>query len=574
MTQVLLALLSAGVLYLATPPNEGWPLALVALVPLLVVSTNAPPRRAAVLGWVSGTTYYLLSCTWWYTVLGRAFDWPPPVALLLYVLLNAWSGLVYAIGAGAISLLRRRFGLHPVLIAPLAFAVAEAMVPHVFKGYIGTTVWRAWPLIQFAELGGPPAVSAVVVLVNAVVAGAVTGLRYRLLPERPVRVGALILLLVVGAGFLRGAQVSAIRSRAPVLRVGLVQVNSGFHAQEEKPSGVALLQAMGRETLIQLANGADLVVWPESIWPALLPRPTAGSAGPSFLQTLLTGFDGQLLFGAINEGPDGARYNSAFLLSSQGRVEATTDKNRLVPFFESAPLAEYLPGWRERLQQLLRRNRPFLHAGREPTLLHSGPLRLGVLFCSEEMQMGYGQEVARRGPNLLVGMVNDYWVGDTPATSQHVALAAFRAVEARRDLIHVTEAGISALVDGSGRVRLLAAPAPNPGEAPPVTAMQGEAAPLDLFTPGPYLIHLFPPACLAVLLLAVYRRRSQAHPPMHAEAVPSDAQSEVKADESFSPNACGGNHRPDPVARADRPSAARRGDDEGLIHRPRLHERL
>lgn len=43
-------------------------------------------------------------------------------------------------GAGAVRLLHARFGLNPVLSAPLAFALTEMAVPSVFTGYIGTTV--------------------------------------------------------------------------------------------------------------------------------------------------------------------------------------------------------------------------------------------------------------------------------------------------------------------------------------------------------------------------------------------------------------------------------------------------
>lgn len=568
MRSVLMALAAAVLLYLATPPFAGWPLALIALVPLLAVSTDAAPGRAALLGWVMGTAYYLISCTWWHTVLVRAFDWPPLPTLLLYGLLNAWHGTVFGIGAGTVSLLRRRFSLSPVLTAPLAFAAAEALIPYIFKGYIGTTVWQVWPLIQFAELGGPPAVSAVVVLANGVIAGVLMAVGRRRWPDRPVRVGALILAAAVAVGYLRGAQVAALRREATGVRVGVVQVNSSAHTIPAPTNGAAaLLRVLGRETVIHLASGADLVIWPESVWPVLLPRPDLGSPGPEFLRNLLTGFDGQLLFGAITADADGNRYNSILLLSSQGRVAGIADKNRLVPFFESASLADRFPDGPERLQQLLKRDRPFLRAGQEPVLLDADPLRLGVLICSEEMLMGYGQAVARRGPNLLVGMVSDYWVRETHATSQHTALAAFRAVEARRDLIHVTDSGISALVDGSGRVRLLAPPAAADGPEPSVTALMGEVAPLELFSPGPYAAHLFPWACLAVLVLAAYRRRPLARPPLpvaHPALGPAaDSSSEVKADVPSLPRPAGGGRRPGAAPEPDRPAAAGGGGHPG-----------
>ncbi len=503
MRQLLMVLLSAGLLFLATPPNTIWPLALIALVPLLAVSAEAEPRKAALLGWLTGTTYYLLSCTWWYPILTRAFDWSPIIIVALYLLLNAWHGLVFGLGTGAVSLLRRRFGLHVVLSAPLAFAVVEAVMPAVFKGYIGTTVWRAWPLIQFAEIGGPPAVSAVVVLVNAVLLGLLVGLRRRKMPDPPVRLGALVLVLLVGAGYLRGQWVDSRRHEVPAHRFGLVQVNSSMYSRADNPNwSQQLLRALGRETLVHLANGADLVIWPESIWPGVIARPATGSAAPEFLRTLLTGFDGKLLFGGITEDADGVRRNSALLLSNRGQVEAIADKSRLVPFFESAPLGDLIPGWSELLQSLTGRDRPFLSAAEEPAIIESGSLRIGVLFCSEEMLLDYPQELARQDPNLLVGVVSDYYVRDTSAVAQHLALAAFRAVETRRDLVHVTDSGISAMVDGSGRVQLVAPSA----STEPVTALSAEARPLELFSPGPYVAHLFPFAAAAVLGLAAFLR--------------------------------------------------------------------
>lgn len=86
--RVAAALLFVGVLCLATPPRAGWPFALVALVPLLLAIRVETPRRAALLGWVAGAAYYLISCTWWYTVLHRAFALPVAVCLLLYLLFN------------------------------------------------------------------------------------------------------------------------------------------------------------------------------------------------------------------------------------------------------------------------------------------------------------------------------------------------------------------------------------------------------------------------------------------------------------------------------------------------------
>lgn len=498
------ALASAGLAFLATPPVGWWPLAFVAFVPLLLAMRGVTPGRAFALGWLAGTAWNLASCSWWLVVLERATGLPLPVCLLLTLLIAAWQGLAYALGAWAVSVLAVRFGLTPVFAAPLAFALAEATIPYLLKGYIAMTVWQVWPLVQWTELGGPPAVSAVVMLANAVAAGAAVALHRRRIPEFAVRVGAVVLAAAVAAGYLRGAQVAAARSGAPAARIGLVQVNRPDGAEPGRQEQKALLQALGRATAVLLANGAELVVWPETVWPMALERTPPGSDGPELLRTLVAGFNGRILFGAVTAGDDGTRHNSAVLLSPAGQVEGYYHKNRPVPFFEYMPMGERLPRLAETARNIFRPDRPYLRPGTEPAVLQAGPLQLGVLICSEEMQPGYGQVVARAGPDLLVGMASDFWFRGTGAATQHLVLASFRAVETRRDLLHVTDSGISALIDASGRVRLMAGPAAGPPE--PVTVLEARAARLELYSPGPAIIQLFSPACLLALALAVVWR--------------------------------------------------------------------
>lgn len=502
---LLAALASAGLLILATPPIGWWPLAFAGLVPLLLALRRLSPARAAALGWLTGLVYCGVCYGWWSPTLQRTAQLSAPLALLFTVLIAAWQGLVYALWAGAVTGLRDRFGLSPLLTAPLCIALAETAVPYFFKAYLSITVWQVWPVVQVAELGGPMAVSALVTLANAVAAEAVTALYHRRLPPRATTFGALVLLVAIGAGSLRGAQVANLRQQQPAVPVGLVHLSGAPDpAATPEQRRQALFQAAGRATAVLFARGAKLVAWPEGAWPGLLPREAPGSPGPRFLRTLVAGFDGHLLVGALTGSGEQDQHGSAVLVTSSGQIAGYADKNRLVPFMEYLPFAQRFPGLVRWLAGPLS-DRPPLRPGAEPPVLVSGPFRLGILFCSEELLTGYSQALARRNPNLLVGLASDLWVRDSWAPAQHTAAAAFRAVEARRDLVHVTELGISALVDASGRVRLLAPPEPVSQET--ATALMGDAVPLDLFTPGPYIIRLFPLGCLLVLAVAAWRSR-------------------------------------------------------------------
>jgi apolipoprotein N-acyltransferase len=49
-------------------------------------------------------------------------------------------------------------------------------------------------------------------------------------------------------------------------------------------------------------------------------------------------------------------------------------------------------------------------------------------------------------------VTNDAWYGTTSAPYQHLAMAAFRAVESRRYLVRAANTGITAVIDPYGRV--------------------------------------------------------------------------------------------------------------------------
>ena len=61
-------------------------------------------------------------------------------------------------------------------------------------------------------------------------------------------------------------------------------------------------------------------------------------------------------------------------------------------------------------------------------------------------------DFAAGGAELLVNVTNDAWYGTTSAPHQHLAMAAFRAVENRRYLVRAANTGITAVVDPRGRV--------------------------------------------------------------------------------------------------------------------------
>jgi apolipoprotein N-acyltransferase len=56
------------------------------------------------------------------------------------------------------------------------------------------------------------------------------------------------------------------------------------------------------------------------------------------------------------------------------------------------------------------------------------------------------------GADMMINITNDAWFGDTPGPYQHFSQAQLRAVETGLPLLRAANNGISAVVDGYGRV--------------------------------------------------------------------------------------------------------------------------
>ncbi len=85
----------------------------------------------------------------------------------------------------------------------------------------------------------------------------------------------------------------------------------------------------------------------------------------------------------------------------------------------------------------------------------------------------FARRVAKLGPNAFVNITNDAWFGRTAEPYQHLALAVFRAVEHRLEMVRAVNTGVSAHIDAAGRV-LQATESVDPDDqpaAPPKTLL-------------------------------------------------------------------------------------------------------
>src|SRR5262249_15523446 len=81
----------------------------------------------------------------------------------------------------------------------------------------------------------------------------------------------------------------------------------------------------------------------------------------------------------------------------------------------------------------------------------------GMVICYEDTDPYLARQYARPEGSeppvdFLVNTSNDGWFDGTAEHEEHLAVARFRAVECRRALLRAVNMGVSAVIDGNGRV--------------------------------------------------------------------------------------------------------------------------
>ncbi|MBI2894271.1 MAG: apolipoprotein N-acyltransferase [Deltaproteobacteria bacterium] len=485
-----LAVVAGACIPLAAPVANLEPLGFLAPAALYLAIVGQTPRRAFLAGFGAGCAANLGGFYWVVGLLEDFAHLPWALCVLLYVLLCLAGAFGWALASLATALLVRR-GALPSVTLPAALVVGEWAVPSVFPWTMAVTQHRFLPLIQIAEWTGAFGVTLVIAIAGTLLGKAILERRPRL---AAVAVG--VVLAPAAVGLWRLGAIEAARDSAPGVRVGLVQPNIGiFDKHDPRLFGknLAVLHDLTRRLE---ERGVELVVWPESAYPYSLST-QARRDGDGGLPRVRPDGRVPIIFGSLTRSPDGERrHNSALALDAAGNLSEPVHKNVLLVFGEYVPFYRQLPF----LQAAFPRAEGFA-PGERPGVLALGPVRAGVLNCYEDILPEFGRELAARGPNLLVNVTNDAWFGDTSEPWLHQALAVFRAVELRRDLVRAVNTGVSGFIDATGKIAKHTRTFRKATIDGDVRLLEGETAYARMGDVVPW-------ACLALLVaLAVWPRR-------------------------------------------------------------------
>lgn len=440
---ILCTIVSGLLLMGALPPLDwGW-LAWLGLVPFLSRFPFRNTQTAFGYGVLLGAVY-LGGMSYWVGVFAAPLI-GPALSVLGWALLTLCEAFFIGVWAmGAQWLWTRPSPWAFRLGAPALWAVVEWIRQWgrlgLSWGDLAYMQHFALPILQVTKLTGIWGLAFLIVAVNAALT--------QTLKTRRLNAFAVSTAGAVGVALVYGVLALRAENLRPTFVAAALQGNINQNTIHNPAYVARVMQTFGEQSRTATQAGAVLTVWPETAFPGYLAtdlktRAQVQQEARASHQTVIIG-------GAEYDWEQRKPANSLFLMTPDGAVLGSYQKQQLVPFGEYTPGTDFFPF----LQALNMTGGDFKAGGGTQTLLNGGPKigKIGAAICFESSYPRIMQDQVARGANLLVVSTDDAWFGRTAAARQHSAIAAVRAAETDRYLVRSAATGVSQIIAPSGRV--------------------------------------------------------------------------------------------------------------------------
>nr|MBU1328476.1 apolipoprotein N-acyltransferase [Candidatus Omnitrophota bacterium] len=424
---MLLSIFSAILLIFAFPSFNISFLAFIGFIPLFFAIENKSPKNVFLISYICGFLFYLGTLYWLYhvTVIGL-------IVLCLYL----------ALYFGIFGMIVSRFG---VLVAPIVWIILEYIQANIsIMGFgwtsLGYSQYRNIPLIQIADFSGVYGASFVIMMVNVAI--------YKALKRsfREIIIAAAILIAVFGYGIIRENNGELEKG----VRLSVIQGNIPQELKWDPEAQDMIIEKYTALTKMASLDNPDLIVWPETSFPGFF---EINEEITDKVLNLAKDIKIPILVG-INIEKDGEYFNSAGLISSQGKFIDKYDKIHLVPFGEYVPFSNKFPA----LHKLVLGELGEFSPGKEFTVFALYPpsstqtFNFATLICFEDIFPELAKRFVKNGAKFLIVITNDAWYGRSGAAYQHAACSVFRAIENRTSIVRCANTGYSCFIDSRGRI--------------------------------------------------------------------------------------------------------------------------
>lgn len=257
------------------------------------------------------------------------------------------------------------------------------------------------------------------------------------------------MLLILVSFFIGGRALSLISWTKPAgqpIQVSLVQGNI---PQQVKWSPDMVQPTLDKYRALSAPHwDSKIVIWPEAAIP--LPQQYAeqflnlmNAKANAHQSNFITGIPVQI---------GDSYYNAVVLLGAQSGFYL---KHRLVPFGEFVPFR----GFVHKLLDVL--NLPmsdFIPAPDTPVVpLQVDNIKIATFICYEIAYPELALSLSTN-TNLLLTVSNDAWFGHSIAQAQHLEMAQMRSLELGRPMLFVSNNGITAIINETGKIQSTAPP--------------------------------------------------------------------------------------------------------------------
>lgn len=419
------AVIGAGALVaLSLPPWGFWPLAIIGIALFASLSRGVSPRTQALLALLFAMAWFAPGMGWMWHLTAPGYV----IAVPLFASLHALAAFVAARAA------------HPVIAAPIAHALAEALrFSTPFGGVPLATLAIAHadsPVAALTRVGGPIFLSWVVLQVGFLIPVLVS--------RRSPQAGA---MLIASAVALVGLAIVAPSGSnvGETVRIAAVQGGGpqGTLAINTRPRDVMDRHLDATATIVD--ENLDMVVWPENVidvddfYESAEREEIAAEAARLGVPFAV----------GITEDVDADYFtNAQIVVNPDGTLGDRYDKVRRVPFGEFVPLRGLLEALGAPVDRIPRDALP----GDSIANLRIADTVVGVAISWEVFFAGRANEGIENGGAILLNPTNGSSYTGTILQTQQIASSRLRAIETGRWVVQVSPTGFSAFVSPDGEV--------------------------------------------------------------------------------------------------------------------------
>jgi apolipoprotein N-acyltransferase len=454
----ILWLLPAFLMWASFPPMGEKTDILFALAPLMWLTRRGTAKGNFKIWFLNGFLFWVLTLSWMPAIVKNGG--PLPLVILGWGVLSAYCALFFgAYGyfaqcawswAKEGSYARRLLMI--LLVEPILWCGLELVRSRFMGGFSWNQLGVPIANMGFgapAAIGGVYMVSAIVIMINGLIAGQVE--RFWKVEESNFKglrkfgaIETIIPVVIIYALYVWADSELVFKPgvEKEELKVAMVQRNFPcvFNADSSKDDPRTVYEDLLKYPAYLKP---DLVILPESALCEFGEIHTARAK--NFASGILskTGAKGVIAGGLSVMGAK--EYNSAALYAADGSLQVY-DKVHLVPF------GEFIPG--DKIFPVLQRFAPVgsCTPGEKKLLsLACRDIDLGVAICYEDTDSALIRSLTEMGAQALVFITNDSWFSGSVETEQHAWQALVRAIETARPIVRVGNSGVTGTIDEHGR---------------------------------------------------------------------------------------------------------------------------